>query len=81
MPNKNRGFRLHVDWVVYSILKIIFLFIVILFMPKFEIINLKKVLLISEIPLISFIINISTLYDSPRHLIINNENEEAFKKF
>ena len=80
LPSKNRGFRLQVVWVAYSISNIIFLFIVILFMPKFEIINLKKVLLISEIiPLISFIINISTLYDSPRHLIINNENEEAFK--
>ena len=80
LPSENRGFRLQVVWVSFSVANIFLIYIVMILMPNFQSFQLKKVLLISEIiPIISFLINIFTLYDSPRHLIINNEYDKAFQ--
>ena len=80
LPSENRGFRLQVVWVSFSVANIFLIYIVMILMPNFQSFQLKKVLLISEIiPIISFLINIFTLYDSPRHLIINNEYDKAFE--
>ena len=80
LPSENRGFRLQVVWVSFSVANLFLIYIVMILMPNFQSFQLKKVLLISEIiPIISFLINIFTLYDSPRHLIINNEYDKAFQ--
>ena len=48
-------------------------------MPNLEMSKIKKTLMTLTIfPLISFLVNIFLLTDSPRNLIVNNQKEKAF---
>lgn len=80
LPVKIRGFFLVAIWFFFGLGQLLFDVIVYCEMPNFESEKLNRVIFFSSIPIIvSFISSFFLLYDSPRNLILKNENEEAFK--
>ena len=80
LPIKFRGLTLTSIWTGWSIGQLIPNLIMLIYTPNFEFNGLGKILFISTIiPLITFIICMLYLKDSPRNYIMNNRYDEAFK--
>ena len=79
IPIKIRGFLLTITWFFFILGYLLNGIIMYFEMPNLEMSKIKKTLMTLTIfPLISFLVNIFLLTDSPRNLILNNQKEKAF---
>ena len=80
VPSNSRGFRLQLIYAFFAIGPLFMVIVSLFIMPQLETYQLRKVLLICELlPLLSFIVNFFFLFDSPRHMIIRGNKEQAFE--
>lgn len=79
IPIKIRGFLLTITWFFFILGYLLNGIIMYFEMPHLEMSKIKRTLMILTIfPLISFLVNMFLLADSPRNLILNNQKEKAF---
>ena len=78
-PANVRGFSLTVIWIFFSVGHILLGTITINVMPDYDSSKLSIVIMYSSIIiLITFLVCLLTLYNSPRYLILKNQIDEAF---
>ena len=79
LPMKMRGFFLMVAWFFFTLGVFLMGIIMRCEMPNLEISKVKRVFMILTIfPLLSLILNLIFVSDSPRNLILNKQREKAF---
>jgi len=78
LPIRFRSFVLTFVWTGFGIGSLHLLFTMLIFMPNFEITEVRNTMVVcSLLPLYAFIMNFICLNDSPRNLILRNRDEEA----
>lgn len=78
LPIKNRSLVLTCIWIAFSIGNLYNLLLMIGFMPYLQAEYVGQTLLfISLLPLLTLIVSVLYLRDSPRNLILNNKDDEA----
>jgi MFS family permease len=80
LPIKLRSFILTGVWAGFGIGAIYLLMIMLVLMPNLETAMVQKTIMIASIlPLISFLLCLFFLEDSPRNLILRNNNKDSIK--